>query len=74
MAEGDAEKAVALLKKMCIRHDDVSAVGYALVAGDFGVEPQVLLQAIRDMRKAKNRQYMKAYMRRRRGSRREQGG
>lgn len=69
LTEGDVDKAIALLKKMCIRHDAITLRGYGTVAEMFGVGPEELLQAIRDKRKAENREYMRKYMRRRRGSR-----
>lgn len=70
MTDEELDDALRSLKSMCVRINATTMRGYSLVSEKYGLTPEQLRDRITLRRKQKYRDYMRAYMRRRRGSKR----
>lgn len=68
LTNDEAAEAWAMLKHLCVRVHSTNSTSYRMVADKYGVTPAELKIRILDYNKIKKRDYMRHYMRKRRGS------
>lgn len=68
LTDEEAAEAWAMLKHLCVRVYSTNSRSYKMVADKYDLTPDELKVRILDYNKIKKRNYMRNYMRKRRGS------